>query len=55
MLSSYGSYDGCVCVCVVWGLQVEDGVVKKLNVETGGPFGVSSADTMLEQLAAVKA
>jgi peroxiredoxin len=31
---------------------VEDGVVKKLNLETGGPFGVSSAQTMLEQLGA---
>ena len=31
-------------------MLVEDGKVKKLNIEQGGPFGVSSAETMLEQL-----
>lgn len=31
-------------------LQVDNGVVRKLNIEQGGPFGVSSAETMLEQL-----
>lgn len=31
-------------------MLVEDGVVKKLNVEAGGDFKVSSAEHMLEQL-----
>ena len=33
-----------------YSMLVEDGVVKKLNVESGGKFEVSSAETMLEQL-----
>jgi peroxiredoxin len=35
---------------IIHNTQVEDGVVRKLNVEAGGPFGVSSAETMLQQL-----
>jgi peroxiredoxin len=31
-------------------MLVEDGVVKRLNVEPAGQFGVSSAETALEQL-----
>ena len=33
-----------------YSMIVKDGVVKELNVETGGEFRVSSADYMLEQL-----
>lgn len=33
-----------------YSMLVEDGVVKKLNVEPSGEFGVSSGDTMLQQL-----
>jgi peroxiredoxin len=29
---------------------VDDGVVAQLNIEPAGKFGVSSAETMLEQL-----
>jgi len=31
-------------------MLVDDGKIKKLNIEQGGPFGVSSAQTILEQL-----
>jgi peroxiredoxin len=31
-------------------MVVEDGVVKKLNVEEGGKFEVSSAETVLSAL-----
>jgi glutaredoxin/glutathione-dependent peroxiredoxin len=31
-------------------MLVEDGVVKQLNIEPPGKFGVSSAETMLRQL-----
>jgi peroxiredoxin len=34
-----------------YSMLVENGVVRQLNVEPGGQFGVSSAETMLEQLA----
>ncbi|HRE59739.1 MAG TPA: peroxiredoxin [Micropepsaceae bacterium] len=33
-----------------YSMLVENGVVKKLNIEEGGGFGVSSAETMLDQL-----
>ena len=33
-----------------YSMLVEDGVVKKLNVEQGGEFRVSSADYLLDQL-----
>lgn len=33
-----------------YAMLVENGVVKKLNVEPEGSYGVSSAETMLEQL-----
>jgi peroxiredoxin len=31
-------------------MLVDDGVVKTLNVEQGGKFEVSGADTMLKQI-----
>ena len=34
-----------------YSMLVEDGVVKQLNVEQGGAFEVSNAETMLKQLA----
>jgi len=34
-----------------YSMLVEDGVVKQLNVETGGKFEVSNAETLLGQLA----
>lgn len=34
-----------------YSMLVEDGVVKQLNIEEGGKFEVSSAETMLAQLA----
>ena len=34
-----------------YSMLVEDGVVKQLNVEQGGGFEVSNAETMLKQLA----
>jgi peroxiredoxin len=33
-----------------YSMIVDDGVVKELNVESGGEFRVSSAEYMLEQL-----
>jgi len=33
-----------------YSMLVEDGVVKQLNIEPAGQFGVSSAEAMLEQL-----
>ena len=33
-----------------YSMIVEDGVVKELNVESGGEYRVSSAEYMLEQL-----
>jgi glutaredoxin/glutathione-dependent peroxiredoxin len=33
-----------------YSMLVEDGVVKKLNIEPAGQYGVSSAETMLEAL-----
>jgi peroxiredoxin len=33
-----------------YSMLVEDGVVKQLNVEQGGKFEVSNAETMLGQL-----
>jgi peroxiredoxin len=33
-----------------YSMLVDDGVVKKLNIEEGGGFGVSSAETLLGQL-----
>jgi glutaredoxin/glutathione-dependent peroxiredoxin len=33
-----------------YSMLVEDGVVKQLNIEPAGQFGVSSAETMLQQL-----
>ena len=33
-----------------YSMLVEDGVVKKLNIEQGGKFEVSNAETMLAQL-----
>jgi peroxiredoxin len=36
--------------CQRFSMLVEDGVVKTLNVEEGGKFEVSDAETMLKQL-----
>ena len=33
-----------------YSMLIEDGVVKKLNVEPSGEYGLSSAETMLQQL-----
>jgi glutaredoxin/glutathione-dependent peroxiredoxin len=33
-----------------YSMLVENGVVKQLNIEPAGQFGVSSAETMLQQL-----
>jgi peroxiredoxin len=33
-----------------YSMLVEDGVVKQLNVEQGGGFEVSNAETLLKQL-----
>jgi peroxiredoxin len=33
-----------------YAMLVENGVVRKLNVEPEGSYGISSAETMLEQV-----